>query len=371
MDRGGVETWLVQVLRQLDPARVRMDFLVHTDRDCAYDDEIRSLGGRLFRCPGHTKLPRYARRFRRILDDHGPFDVVHSHVHHFSGFVLWLAKRAGIRCRVAHSHSDTRDSDGGAPPWRSAYLRIARALVARCATNGLAASRDSARALFGPRWEQDRRWRILHCGIDLRPFESATGDARVHTELGIPPGSFILGHVGRFRPEKNHEFLLEITQQARQIEPLARLLLVGDGPLRPRVERMAEAAGLSPFVVFAGSRDDVPRILASAMHVLLLPSRREGLPLVVLEAQAAGVPVLASEIVTTEVDVVPGLVQRAALAAGAREWASRAIAHARAAVVPATPLSLLERSSFSLRESVSRLTDAYHEWARPVTPAHA
>jgi len=371
MDRGGVETWLVQVLRHMDPSRVRMDFLVHTDRECAYDGEVQSLGARIFHCSGHRNLPSYARRFRRILAEYGPFDVVHSHVHHFSGFVLWLAQRACVRSRVAHSHSDTRAAYGNAPAMRRPYLKLAQRLVLRCATSGLAASREAAAALFGRDWERDGRWRVLYCGIDLRPFENSTPDPFVRAELSIPEDTFVLGHIGGFRAEKNHAFLIDILQATRALEPRAHLLLVGDGPLRNAVAGAVQTAGLSRAVVFAGERSDVARLLTHAIDVTLLPSFREGLPLVALESQAAGIPVILSDVVTREVDLVPALVERLSLQDPPRLWAQRALARHPQLVDRGAALRTVADSPFAVRRSTEFLTSHYDRVRPTAAPSMA
>src|SRR5208337_3468794 len=124
MERAGVETWLMHVLRQIDRDRFRMDFLVHTDHPCAYDEEIHSLGSKIIPCLRPSRPWTYARNFTRILREHGPYDVVHSHVHHFSGYVVRLAHRAGIPLRISHSHNDTTNLEARSGMIRHAYLSL-------------------------------------------------------------------------------------------------------------------------------------------------------------------------------------------------------------------------------------------------------
>jgi len=105
MNRGGAETWLMHVLRNIDRERYLMDFLVHTERICEYDHEIRQLGSRVIPCLHPSKPLKYAKNFKRILRDYGPYDVVHSHVHHFSGYALKLAHQEGVPVRIAHAQN--------------------------------------------------------------------------------------------------------------------------------------------------------------------------------------------------------------------------------------------------------------------------
>jgi glycosyltransferase involved in cell wall biosynthesis len=321
MDRGGAETLMMHVLRHIDRERFQIDFLVHVDRPAAYDDEIRALGSRILPCLGPRQPIRYARNFRRIVAENGPYDIVHSYPAHFSGYVLRLARQAGIPARIAHSQS-ARDSDADAlpGPLRIVYLALTNRWLQANATAGFAASSDAAAMLFGPRWEEDPRWRVHYNAVDLNPFRAPPRRAEVRAELGIPADAFVIGHVGSFKPVKNHAFLLDLAAQVAQDEPRAHLLLVGDGPLRPEIEAQADRLHLGGRVTFAGLRPDVPRLMGG-MDVFALPSLFEGLPLVMLEAQAAGLPCLLSDAVSEEVEVVKPLIRRLSFADSPASWA--------------------------------------------------
>ncbi|SIO09786.1 Glycosyltransferase involved in cell wall bisynthesis [Singulisphaera sp. GP187] len=326
MHRGGVETWLMHLLRGCD-CRIKFDFLVHTDMACEYDDEIRSLGARLIPCV-HPRINPfgYTHNLWRILQSEGPYDVVHCHLREFSGWVLTVASWAGVPVRVAHCHNDLvryyrRNLYG-----RIRCLAMIR-LVDRHATLGLAASQEAAASLYGASWRRDPRWRVLHCGVDLTPFRGdQTHRTVVRSELGIPTDAFVVGHVGRFVRQKNHNLLIEIAAELVRRAPGFRLLLVGEGELRPEIEAKVADLGLSRWVIFAGSRADVPRLMRGAMDVFVLPSWWEGLPLVGIEAQAAGLPLLISDCLTLELDIVPDLVRRISLAAAASTWAEAILA---------------------------------------------
>ncbi|HXG09742.1 MAG TPA: glycosyltransferase family 1 protein [Gemmataceae bacterium] len=359
MNRAGVETWLMHVLRHIDRERYRMDFLVHTDRPGDYDEEIRRFGARLLVCPHHRRPWAYARRFRQILRECGPFDVVHSHVHLFSGFVLRLASAAGIPLRIAHSHSDTTRVEAAAGVLRRGYRRLMRRWIRKYATVGLACSRKAAAALFGPDWERDGRWRVHYCGIDLEPFRQVVDRLAVRAEFGIPPDAWVLGHVGRFHPAKNHSFLVEIAAEVARCRPDMRLLLVGDGPLRPQVEQRIAALGIADKVILAGRRPDVPRLLLGAMDVFVFPSHHEGLPLVVLEAQAAGLPVVMSDQVTDEVCLIEPLVRRLSLQHSAEEWARSTLVAGRLEIALAEARERVAASAFNIRMGVATLSHLY------------
>jgi glycosyltransferase involved in cell wall biosynthesis len=360
MGRGGVETWLMHVLRHIDRERFQMDFIVHTANPCAYDEEIRALGGRILPCLGHTRPLRYAQNFLRILREYGPYHVVHSHVHHYSGYTLRLAKHGGVPVRIAHSHIDTIAGDVSPGPLRWTYLIAAKRWIRRFATIGLAASGKAAEELFGADWKHNKLCRLLYCGIDLAPFQ-AQADRSVRAVLRLPSNAFVVGHVGRFDAQKNHRFLVEIFRHVAAGDRSARLLLIGDGPLRTEMVRRTAELGLTGSVVFAGLQADVPRLLLGAVDVFVMPSLYEGLPLAGIEAQAAGLPCVMSDTITGELDILPQLIRRLPLSAPAHVWADRVLAarQLRALLSRAQVLKVLEDSPFHIANSITHLQRIY------------
>jgi glycosyltransferase involved in cell wall biosynthesis len=362
MNREGVQTWLMQVLRTLDPARVRMDFLVAHPEPGQYDAEIEARGSAVIRCELTSNPLRYARRLLAVLREGGPYHVVHSHVHHFSGFVLAIARHAGVPVRIAHSHLDTLHLDAEAGLRRRLYLRLMSAALRRSATNGLAVSVPAAQALFGPRWRDDDRWVVSRCGLDFGGFREPADVPAVRAELGIPPDAIVLGHVGRFDAQKNHAFLLRIAAAAFQREPRSVLVLAGDGPLRPSVVAEATLLGIRDRIALPGVRADIPRVLRS-FDAFVFPSIREGLPLVGLEAQAAGLPIVLSDSITRELVVIPELFTWRSLGDSPDSWAEAALSAARRRAPEMDAVARLEGSEFSLSRSVSGLLDVYHRSA--------
>ena len=366
MNRGGVETWLMHVLRNIDRNLFEMDFVLHTSELCHYNDEILSLGCRIIVSPYQPHPNRhwwnYMANFRSILDEYGPYDVVHSHLDYFSGNILRIAKQAGVPIRIAHAHNDTSSlvAEGG---WkRSVYVSWLKKRIARYATVGLPCSRKAAVDLFGSNWKNDSRWQILHCGLDLAPFRERVDSASVRAELGIPQDAFVVGHVGRFEPQKNHQFLLEIAAKIAQHEPKMRLLLIGYGSLRGDVENKVAQLGLTDKVIFAGVRSDIPRLMLSAMDVFLLPSLFEGLPLVLIEAQAAGLPCVFSDVISEEIDVVKSLMKRLSLSDSASEWAEVVLAQKKQnrTIEQSEALSVLQNDSpFNIEFCTNSLAAIY------------
>ena len=361
LDQGGVETWLMHVLRHIDRERFQLDFLVHTEKECAYDEEARRLGSRIIPNPDPRNPVRYAWNFIRNYRKYGPYDVVHSHVHHYSGFTLLLARLMGVPKKVAHSHSDTRAAETNARIARKAYLKAMEYLIEKNATHGLAASREAAACLYGKGWEEDGRWGVLHCGIDLDPFKVEIDKKEVRRGLGLPEGAFVIGHVGRFSPQKNHKLLLETASEVFKSCDNCWLLLVGDGPLRPEMEELSSSLGIADRVIFAGARPDVPRLMLGAMDLFLFPSLYEGLPVVLLEAQAAGLPCVISDVISEEVDVIKGNIYRLSLNDPPDVWASkiRIMAKRKEFIDQVDCVKKMMSSTFNIEISANDLQQCY------------
>lgn len=359
MEQGGLETWLMRVLREIDRDRFQIDFLVSTSKPCPYDDEIRQFGSQVIPCLDPHRPWVYGSHFKRILRQHGPYDIVHSHLHHYSGYILWLAKQAGVPIRIAHSHLDASYEEAKSSVLRRLYLNLMRGWIARCATTGLGCSREAAVDLFGADWQSDPRWQILYCGIDLSPFQRWGDGAAVRAELGIPTDAFVIGHVGRFAEQKNHRFLVEIAAEVLARQPNTYLLLVGKGTLRSAIEQQVAQLGFANRVIFAENRSDVPRLLQGAMDVFLMPSLYEGLPVAGIEAQAAKLPLILSDSISREVEIVKPLVRFVSLSQPASVWADAVLEAHRTRANFAALEGGLESSPFNIAYGVKMLEKIY------------
>lgn len=361
MGRGGAETWLMHVLRHIDRNKFQMDFLVQTTHPAPFDDEIKKLGSKVIICLGFPNPWKTAKNFNHILSKYGPYDVVHSHIHNFSGFILKLAYRAGVPIRIAHSHNDLSTLKVNAGLYRRMYLRLTELWINKYSTSGLACSKQAASDLFGPYWETDSRWKVTTYSIDLSHFKDDINPSTVRLELGIPDDAFVVGHVGSFRHQKNHKFLVDIFSKILNFEPKGYLLLVGDGSLKPIIEQQVSIKGLSDRVIFTGLKADVPRLMCGAMDVFLFPSLFEGLPLVLLEAQASGLPCVISNVISEEVDVVKNLIRRVSLSQSASVWAEEVFAMRddMHTVTKLEALTIFEQNSFNIMNNVRELERLY------------
>jgi glycosyltransferase involved in cell wall biosynthesis len=361
MDRGGVETWLMHVLRQIDRDRYQMDFLAPANIHYAYTDEIKALGSQIFPCIEPSRLLLYAANFQSILQDQGPYDIIHVHVHLFSGYVLYLAKQAGIKIRVIHSHSDTSSVESAAKLPRRIYNRLMKYSISKNMTAGLAASRLAAADLLST----DSNWKTLYCGIDLTSFDNQINNRQIRIEFGIPEDALVIGHVGRFDSPKNHFFLLEIAAEIVKVEPKMRLVLIGTGALKTEIESKIIELNLTAQVILLGARNDVPRLMQGLMDIFLFPSLYEGLGLVLVEAQAAGLPCIFSDVVPEEADIVQSLTQRISLTKSATEWAKVVLdtSTTNNTIPRDQALELVKQSAFNIQVSLPELTRFYDEAA--------
>ena len=317
LGHGGYESLIMNLYRSIDREKVQFDFV--SSFPGVYEPEIEALGGHIHRIPFITqKGPfAYTAALDRVLRSAPRYSIVHSHMDKFSGLVMQRAAKAGIPVRIAHSHNTKNEGGLAFQLVKDHYGRM----VLPWSTDLFACSKAAADWMFG---EKAAEARILFNGVQPEDFApDADARSRVRAELGLAESTFVAGHVGRFTEQKNHAFLLEIFAALHARRPDSVLLLAGDGPLRPKMAEAARRLGLEEAVRFLGPRQDVPALL-SAMDCFIFPSHHEGLPVTLVEAQAAGLPVAASSAITDEVCITP-LVRRLGLEEPAGDWAAAAL----------------------------------------------
>lgn len=344
MGRGGLETMLMNYYRSIDRTRVQFDFLTHRDFRADYDDEIEALGGKIYRLPNLNPFSRsYLGALDRFFGEHPEYRIVHSHLDCMSAIPLKAAKNHCVPVRIAHAHSSRQDRDLKYP-----LKLFFKRLIPRQATQLFACGDEAGKWMFGT-----DDFRVLNNAIDAERYcFDPKVRQEVRRELGIPADTLVAGHVGRFMAPKNHGFLLRIFAQ---MPHNAMLLLVGEGELQQENERLAEELGIRDRVIFAGLRSDVDRML-QAMDVFVFPSLYEGLPLSVIEAQAAGLPCLISDKVPIECKKTD-LVTQIPLDASPDEWAK---AVASAAETPRRDtLAQIREAGFDIRANAEWLQNYY------------
>jgi glycosyltransferase involved in cell wall biosynthesis len=348
----------MNVLRNAPAEQFQFDVLVRELKPGTFDQDVRKLGARIIPCSHQDGSWAYIRRLKKILHDHGPFDVVHSHTHFFDGLILAIAAMAGVPMRISHSHTTTKASGKGAPKRLLQGLAL-RTAIRRCSTHRVAVSEESYRSLFGSACCHTERSKIIRNGVDVAAFSDQPGlRSTIRKELGVPEDVKVLGHVGRFDEGKNHAFLLACFDELCRSDDRWRLVLVGDGPLRRSILDRAVALNRHRQLLDLGERDDVDRVLG-AMDVFIFPSLYEGFGIALLEAQACGLPCLASSEVPPEADAHLGLVTFMDLSDGPWAWASKLAELGRRPLSNAAPKDAITRAGFDMRDRIPEWLELY------------
>jgi glycosyltransferase involved in cell wall biosynthesis len=287
---GGAETRLIELAGVVDKSKFYFDFCVFEDGD--YDEQARKLGCGIVKCKLTRNIFSFSRGFRELLRQ-GQYDVIHCHIYQFSGVPLRIAAREGIAKRIVHLRT-TKGVDQN-NPYRFCYNKLMTAWIKRYSTKIVAISQAAMESFMGPQWKNDSRTSIIYNGINIEPFLRLPNRAETLTEFDIPYSAQVVIHVGNFRPPKDHKTLIKTAATMISRNKAVHFLLVGCGPLMSDIRKLVLAGGLEKNVHFAGPRTDVPRLLMSS-DCFLFPSKWEGLGGAVLEALAAGLPVVASDI---------------------------------------------------------------------------
>lgn len=301
MNRGGAETLIMNLYRNIDRTKIQFDFL--TSKEGIFDKEIAAMGGKVHRIPYVTEAGHkaYQRELRTFLKIHPEYQIIHSHMDKMSGLVLRAAKKENVPVRIAHSHNT--ESEGSF--LAKIYKWYAGSYLNLNATDYYACSEASARWLF--KGKSDHAF-ILKNGIETEKFQFCQKSRdSVRKELKLDEDAFVIGHVGRFSPQKNHQYLLDVFAEVNQRMPNALLLLAGDGELKQKLKNRADELKLGEKVKFLGIRTDIHRML-QAFDLFAFPSLHEGLPVTLIEAQGSGLPCFISNTITKEVDMGMGLI---------------------------------------------------------------
>lgn len=354
---GGQESYLMNMYRYIDRRRVQFDFYTpFENRMPQMQQEIESLGGRLWASgfPFGEDNREYVRRGLSAFFAEHRYDIVHIH----SGSVYALAcgarlaRQSGVPHVAVHSHCGGFDN----LRYRVARLVTRRDLL-RYPTHYFACSHLAARWKFPPSVIRKGKYTVLKNAVDtaLWRYDPALRE-RTRRELSLGDGP-VVGHVGRFSVQKNHRFLLEVFAALAELEPAAQLVLAGEGELLDEVLEQVDKLGLEERVHYLGVRRDVPALM-NAFDLLLLPSFFEGLPVVGVEAQATGLPVVTSTGVTRELPI-EDLATYLPLADTAAQWA-RVVQRVLATPRRDTAVEMMLQG-YDVREAAKEMQRHYEE----------
>lgn len=296
LDRGGAEVMIMNMYKNIDRDKIQFDFVVN-DRAEPYEfeEEVESLGGRIFTVPKFSgkNFVLYRKKVVELFQNNPEWKIIHIHNTSSAMLMINIAKKYNL-VTVAHAHFD-RDFIN----FRSYFQKILRVPIKNNADHLLACSKSAGAYVFNVNKEEVR---VLNNAIEIEKYifnEEIRKKKR--SELGLRDET-VLGHIGRMDIEKNHFYLLDIFRAYHKLNPKSVLLLIGEGMLKETLHEQVEAYDLVNEVKFLGVRSDINELL-QAMDIFVFPSLFEGLPVTLIEAQAAGLPILASDRITREAQI--------------------------------------------------------------------
>ena len=346
MNRGGLETMLMNYYRHIDRTQVQFDFLTHRPYDGDYGEEIKALGGKIYHLSRLNPFSgRYKNELRQFFKEHPEYQIIHVHQDCLSSVILKEAEKCGVPVRIAHSHNANQDHN-----LKYAIKMYFRRFIPKYATDLFACSGEAGKWMFG-----DAPFKVFNNAIDAQSYAfNVEKRNKSRKELGVCDTTLLVGHVGRFSPQKNHSFLIDIFYEIQK-RTEAKLLLVGDGELRADIEKKIADLKLQDKVIMTGVRSDVADLL-QAMDVFVFPSHYEGLPVTMIEAQASGLPCLISDKVPIECKKTD-LVRQISLNASANIWATAAIDAAK--IDRRSTYEEIKNAGFDIAENARKMQQYY------------
>ena len=329
MDRGGIETMIMNLYRHMDRRKVQFDFLAHYGCEAAYNDEIRALGGRIYEMPAlkddthvyYWRLFSYIKALHRFFREHPEYKVIHGHMTNTAAIYMPIAKRYGVACAIAHSHS-TRSKAGHV----GLVTDILQRFITRSATDYFACSEAAKRWFYPERLIHEGKVQVLANAVDAQRFRFRADKRKAMREALNLGDHLAIICVARFRPEKNQTFLIDVLREMLKVRRDVVFVFAGEGPCEENVKAKAKEQGVEKHTRFLGMRADIPDVLC-AVDAFVLPSFWEGLPVTVIEAQASGLHCVVSDTLTEEMNAL-GMVAYMSVHAPISEWVHALIAAA-------------------------------------------
>lgn len=297
MNAGGIENMLMNLYRSIDRTKIQFDFLVHRTEKGFFDDEIQKLGGNIYHImPLQVhKIFAYQNQLNDFFSQHKGYKIIHSHISIYSYFILKKANKNCIPVRIAHSH-EAHQSIWEHKKQRIPIIWTLKKVINKPLTHRFACGIDAGNWLFG----RNQNFIVLNNAIDASLFTYNREDNYSLKAEFMLSDSIVFGHVGRFFNQKNHSFLIDVFYEINKKDPMSKLVLIGDGELKENIEKKVVELGIKNNVLFLGVRNNIHKLL-QMIDAIIMPSFFEGLPVTLVEAQAAGLKIFASDTITDEV----------------------------------------------------------------------
>lgn len=354
MDVGGTETMIMNIYRQCNE-EVEFHFVSYYNKDAYYDEEIKGMGGKIIKLenPKSRGILGSLKDLIALMKEE-KYHAVHCHTLFNCGIGVLAAKIAGVDIRISHAHT-TMDEERAII--RKIYISVMRFLINTFSTKRISCSLRAAQYLFGYSIEGDEEFEVLPNYVDYNKFVRTEGTLR--KELGFGSKDIIVGHAGRFIDAKNHLFLINLMAVLVDDNPHFHCVLIGDGDLRKSMEERVKTLKLEKNVHFLGLRNHMEKLLKD-LDIFIMPSKYEGLGMVLLEAQAAGIPCLASTAVQPEADLGIGLMKRINLEADMAVWKKSVYKMIELPEVEKKlRINAFESKGYKMEDILGRLKDLY------------
>ncbi len=295
MQAGGLETFIMNIYRNIDRTKIQFDFLVHYQDTFFYDNEILKLGGKIYRFSlrDDHRLIKYLHQLDKFYKQHPEYKIIHCHMSSIGAINFAIAKKNGVHVRIAHSHnSNTERTLKGAA--KSLLIKPLKFM----STYNLACSNQAGIFLYGHK----KPFKVVPNAIDINKFKNDEKRRLLYRKNMKLQNALVIGHIGRFDTQKNHKFLIDIFAQVHKKAPNTVLLLAGEGNLKKHIQQYVAQQQLSESVLFLGEITNTPDFYCG-IDIFVLPSLFEGLPVVGIEAQIAGKKCIFSDAITKDVQI--------------------------------------------------------------------
>lgn len=359
MNRGGAETMIMNVYKKIDRTKIQFDFLCMDNNKGDYDDEIKQLGGNIYRIspPNKDGYIKHIKDVIKVMKENGPYKVVHVPTQFHSGIICLVAFLQKIPIRIVHSHSAGAIKSGFA---RKIYNCIGRILIKLFSTDQIACGEKARDFLFGKSEKAKKNTLILKNGIDINSYTNVLENEILNfrNEFNLKNNEFVIGHVGRFHKVKNHDFFIKLAEEYRRSNIKIKILLVGDGKLRKEFENKIKIKGLEEYFVITGKRKDIP-IIMNTIDVFVMPSLYEGFPMTIIEALAAGKKCILSDTISKEVEIIENSVEFLNLEDDIKKWTHIIMKKGKEKLDKNESSKLLKKEGFDVKETVKILEEIY------------
>ena len=299
LNRGGAETMVMNLYRNINKEKFQFDFIIHTDDVCEYTEEVLKLGGRIYSVPRYYFFNhlKYKKAWKEFFYNHKEYKIIHGHVRSTASIYLKIAKKNRLTT-ISHSHSISSGKGLAA-----IIKNIFQYRIRYIADYFMGCSKKANEWLFGKKVANSEKCKVIKNGIEIEKF---VFDFRVREEirnkLKIENEDIVIGHVGRFSPEKNHQLIVEVFSKIYKKNNKYKLILIGGGPEKETVINRCKQNNILNNVIFLESISNIYDYL-QAMDIFIMPSKYEGLGMALIEAQVSGLKCIASNKIPAEAKI--------------------------------------------------------------------